>query len=93
MANNRLYLRNRKTGDFFTIAKSFGNGWKIVVTFLDLQRWIDSLSDDASFGDGLDVATDLELVAESDPRCEIVDDLLQLRKQSSGAADRRQASL
>lgn len=27
MANNRLWLEDRKTGDRMLLAKSFGNGW------------------------------------------------------------------
>jgi hypothetical protein len=76
MANNRLYIRNRTTGEFCMFMKSFGEGWQIRTTAWEIERRVAELWDDASFGNCFDAATDLELVTENDPRYKEVDDLL-----------------
>ena len=76
MANNRLFIRNRKTGEFTGFLKSFGGGWKIRKTAVQIEKDVAELFDDASFGNCFGAATDLELVSENDPRYLVVDGLL-----------------
>lgn len=76
MANNRLFVRNRKTGEFTGFLKSFGAGWEIRKTAEQIQKDVAELFDDASFGNCYGAATDLELVTENDPRYSVVDGLL-----------------
>ena len=83
MANNRLFIRNRKTGECTCFLKSFGAGWEIRKTAEQIEKDVAELFDHASFGDCFNAATDLELVTENDPRYEEINDLLQLREQAS----------
>jgi hypothetical protein len=76
MANNRLFIRNKTTGEYFCFLKSFGEGWEIRSSAEELERKIAELFDNASFGNGYDAATDLELVTENDPSYKEVDGLL-----------------
>lgn len=76
MANNRLFIRNRKTGEFTGFLKSFGEGWEIRKTAEQIEKDVAELFDDAALGNCFDAVSDLELVAESDPRYEEVDGLL-----------------
>ena len=76
MANNRLFIRNRKTGEFTCFLKSFGGGWEIRNTAEQIEKDVADLLDDASFGNCFGAATDLELVTENDPRYSEVDGLL-----------------
>lgn len=76
MANNRLFIRNRTTGEFCTFLKSFGNGWEIRETADVIEGRVRDLLDDASFGNCFGAATELELVAENDPRYKEVDGFL-----------------
>jgi len=76
MANNRLFIRNRKTGEYAYFLKSFGGGWEIRKTAEQIEKDIAELFDNASFGNCFGAATDLELVAETDPRYSEVDGLL-----------------
>ena len=66
MANNRLFIRNRKTGEFTCFLKSFGGGWEIRKTAEQIEKDVAELLDDASFDNCVGAATDLELVAEND---------------------------
>ena len=76
MANNRLFIRNRRTGEFTCFMKSFGGGWEIRKTAEQIEKGVVALFDHASFGNCFGAATDLELVAESDPRYTEVDGCL-----------------
>ena len=76
MANNILFIRNRKTGKYTSFLKSFGEGWEIKKTAVRIEKDVAELFDDASFGNCFGAATDLELVTENDPRYSIVDGLL-----------------
>ena len=76
MANNRLFIRNRKTGEYTGFLKSFGEGWEIRKTAQQIEEDVAELSDQAAFGNCFGAVSDLELVAESDPRYEEVDGLL-----------------
>jgi len=76
MANNRLFIRNRRTGEFTCLMKSFGGGWEIRKTAEQIEKDVSELLDDASFSNCFGAATDLELVAENDPRYSEVDGLL-----------------
>lgn len=69
MANNRLYLRDKRTGDLFLLAKSFGNGWALwnleEPERLDrLQRWLEDHDGDASYHNCYGKPTALELLTE-----------------------------
>jgi hypothetical protein len=76
MANNRLFIRNRKTGEYTGFLKSFGDGWEIRKTAEQIEHDVKELWDDGSFGNCYDAATDLELVTENDPRYKEIDGLL-----------------
>jgi hypothetical protein len=76
MANNRLFIRNRKTGEYTGFLKSFGEGWEIRKTAEQIEKDVAALFDDASFGNCFGATTDLELVAENDPRYQEIDGLL-----------------
>jgi hypothetical protein len=76
MANNRLFIRNRKTGEFTSFLKSFGDGWEIRKTAEQIEIDIKELWDDGAYGNCYDAVTDLELVAENDPRYKEVNGLL-----------------
>jgi hypothetical protein len=76
MANNRLFIRNRKTGEYTGFLKSFGEGWEIRKTAEQIEKDVANLFDDASFGNCYGAATDLELVTENDARYKEIDGLL-----------------
>jgi hypothetical protein len=76
MANNRLFIRNRKTGKFTGFLKSFGDGWEIRKTAEQIEADVKELWDDGSCGNCYGAATDLELVTENDPRYKEIDGLL-----------------
>jgi hypothetical protein len=73
MANNRLFIRNRKTGEFTGFLKSFGNGWEIRKTAEQIEADVKELFDDGAYGAA---TTYLELVTENDPRYKEIDGLL-----------------
>lgn len=76
MANNRLFIRNRKTNEFTCLAKSFGDGWEIRKTAEEIECVLRELYDDGSYGNCYNAATDLELVSENDQRYKEVNGLL-----------------
>jgi hypothetical protein len=76
MANNRLFIRNRKTGEFTSFLKSFGDGWEIRKTAEQIEADVKELWDDGSYGNCYGAATDLELVTENDRRYKEIDGLL-----------------
>jgi hypothetical protein len=76
MANNRLFIRNRKTGKFTSLLKSFGDGWEMRKTAEQIEADVKELWDDGSYGNCYYDATDLELVTENDSRYKEVDGLL-----------------
>jgi hypothetical protein len=76
MANNRLFIRNRKTGEYTCLLKSFGDRWEIRKTAEEIESDVRDLWDDSSYGNCYEAATDLELVTENDPRYKEVDGLL-----------------
>jgi len=87
MANNRLFIRNRKTGEYTGFLKSFGGGWEVRKTAKQIEKDVAELFDDASFGNCFGAATDLELVTENDPRYqEINGALVEINSQPSNAA-------
>ena len=76
MANNRLFIRNRRTSEFTCLAKSFGNGWEIRKTADEIEQALRELDDDGSYGNCFAAVTDLELVSEADQRYEEINGLL-----------------
>lgn len=61
MANNRLYIVDRTTGDAFLLAKSFGVGWQVwggeravgeagVPLEERLEAWLDGRDMEAAYG-------------------------------------------
>lgn len=65
MANNRLYIRDKESGEIFLLAKSTGNGWYFCQDAERLDGFFGMKDMGASFGDGYENTT-LELFAEND---------------------------
>lgn len=66
MANNRLWLKNTKTGESFLLAKGFGLGWCKPASegFCDsLFEWL--RDNDVTGGFGVASATELIIVTEA----------------------------
>ena len=65
MANNRLYIHNKKTGAKIMLAKALGCGWYESSGF-DKDKLFEWLNDNDSGGFGLCTPTDLEFKTEAD---------------------------
>ena len=76
MANNRLFIRNRRTSEFTCLAKSFGDGWELRKTAEEIEQVLRELYDHGSYGNCFGAVTDLELVSEADHRYKEVSGLL-----------------
>ena len=76
MANNRLFIRNRRTSEFTCLAKSFGDGWEIRKTAEEIEQVLRELYDLGSFGNCFNAVTELELVSENDQRYKEINGLL-----------------
>ena len=54
MANNRLYIRDARTGERLLFCKSMGDGWYVASTFdeIHLNEWMEGRDINASYGNG-----------------------------------------
>lgn len=68
MANNRLYIKNAKTGERLFVAKSFGHGWIWRATQNKISTWLaETLPDDrAAFGNTDSSPSELCFVTENE---------------------------
>lgn len=64
MANNRLYLADDETGDTCLLAKSFGDGWELVVDAVNLAAWLKARGDYNATCGGTSSGTSLRLLTE-----------------------------
>ena len=67
MANNRLYLHDKKTGDQIMLAKSFGAGWRLEKTAEEIQNWLDGQDENSAYGVS-NKSTALKLFTENQKR-------------------------
>lgn len=65
MANNRLFVRNKKTGQVWFLTKTTGDGWRPLGTGA-LSRINEIIESDDGHGWGGATPSDLEFCTESD---------------------------
>ena len=65
MANNRLYIVDRKSKTRCCLAKTLGDGWWLSVSETRLNAFFDSIDDEASMGNVNSYPTHLDLITEN----------------------------